>query len=57
MEHSSKVEDDKDLMLDLNETIDQLAMTNSAHSYGHVLRREDGHVLGRALDFEFEGQR
>ena len=26
------------------------------HWYGHVLRREDGHVLRRALDFEDEGQ-
>ena len=44
-----------DLML--NETIDQLAMANSVCWYGHVLRREDGHVLRRALDFEVEGQR
>ena len=39
------------LMLDLNETMDQLAISNSVHWYGHVLRRADGHVLGRALDF------
>ena len=45
------------LMLGLNETIDQLAMENSFRWYGHVLRREHGHVLGRALDFEVEGQR
>ena len=25
--------------------------------YGHVLRREDGHVLRRALIFEVGGQR
>ena len=25
--------------------------------YGHVLRRVDGHVMRRALDFEVEGQR
>ena len=31
-------------------------MANSVSRYGHVLRREDGHVL-RALDFEVEGQR
>ena len=35
-------------MLGLNETIDQLAMVNSARWYGHVLRREDCHVLRRA---------
>ena len=32
-------------MLRLNETIDQLAMANSVHWYGIVLRRENGHVL------------
>ena len=36
-------------MLSLNETIDQLAMANSVHCYGHVLRK--------ALNFEVEGQR
>ena len=45
------------LMLGLNETIDQLAMANSVCWYGYVLRREDGHVLRRALDFEVEGQK
>ena len=44
-------------MLGLRETIDQLAMANSVRWYGHVLRREDGHVLRRALDFKVEGQR
>ena len=37
--------------------MDQLAMANSVCCYGHVLRREDGHILGRVLDFEVEGQR
>ena len=32
-------------MLHLSETIDQLAMANSICWNGHVLRREDGHVL------------
>ena len=41
-------------MLVLHETIDQLAMSNSVRWYCHVLRREDGHVLRRALDFEVE---
>ena len=44
-------------MLRLNVTIDQLAMANSVHCYGDVLRREDGHVLRRAVDLEVEGQR
>ena len=46
-------------MLGLNEAIDQLAMAmaNSVRWYGDVLRREDGHVLRRQLDFEVEGHR
>ena len=40
------------LMLCLKETIGQLAMANCVHWHGHVLRREDAHVLRRALDFE-----
>ena len=35
-------------MLGLNEIIDQLSMARSVRWYGHVLRREDGHVLRRA---------
>ena len=58
MEYSSETEDDLQMfMLGLNETIDQLAMANSVRCYGHVLRREDGHVLRRAIDFEVNGQR
>ena len=45
------------LKLGLHETIDQLAMANSLCWYGHVLRRDDDHVLKMALDFEVEGQR
>ena len=37
--------------------MDQFAMACSVHWYGYVLRREDGHVFRRALDFEVEGQR
>ena len=44
-------------MFSLSETIDQLAMADNVRLYGHVLRREDGHVLRRALDFEVEGER
>ena len=32
-------------MLGLKETIEQMAMANSVRWNGHVLRREDGHVL------------
>ena len=44
-------------MLGLSEVINQLAVANSVHWYGHVLRREDGHVLRRALNFEVEGRK
>ena len=37
------------LMLGLNETLNKLNMVNSVCLYGHVLRREDSHVLRRAL--------
>ena len=43
-------------ILGLNETIDQLAMANNVCWCGHVLWREDGHMLRKALDFEVEGQ-
>ena len=46
VEYSSKT--DLMLMMGLSETIDQLDMANSFCWYGHVLRREDGHVLKRA---------
>ena len=45
-----------DLILGLNETFNLLAIVNSVHWYGYMLRREDGHVLRRALNFEVEGQ-
>nr|XP_006824961.1 PREDICTED: uncharacterized protein LOC102806311 [Saccoglossus kowalevskii] len=44
-------------MLGLNEAVDRLAKTNGVRWYGHVLRREDGHVLRRALDLEVSGPR
>ena len=44
-------------MLGVNKTLDQLAMANSVCWYGHVLRREDGHVLRRALYSEVDIQR
>ena len=48
-----------DLMfvLGLSETMDQLAMEDSVRWYGHMLMREDGHVLRRALDGVVEGER
>ena len=52
-----KIPRDLMFMLGLKETIDQLAMANSVCLCGHVFRREDGHILRRALNFEVEGQR
>ena len=42
-------------MLSFNKTVDHLAMENSVHWYGHVLRRRDDHVMS-TLKFEFAGQ-
>ena len=36
-------------ILGLNETVNHLAI--SVHWYGHVLRREDGHVLRMGIRF------
>ena len=44
-------------MLGVHETIDQLVMANSVRWDGYVLRREDGHILRKALDIAVEGQR
>ena len=38
-------------MLDLSETIDQPAKTNSFRWYGPVLRKYGNNLLRRALDF------
>ena len=35
---AQRLKNSQDLMLHLNETIDQLVMTNSVYWYGHVLR-------------------
>ena len=48
---------DRKRSTDLNETIIQFAMAKSVRWYGHVLRREDYHILRSALDLEVEGQR
>ena len=37
--------------------MDQLAIGNSVCWYGHVLSREDDHIMRMALDLLFEGQR
>ena len=47
----------KDLMqmLDLNETIDQLAKVNSVRWYGHVLRKDKNNFMRKALDLKVKG--
>ena len=52
-----KIEGAMDLMqmFGLNEMIDHLTMQWSVHCY-YVLRREDGHVLRRPLEFVVEGK-
>ena len=44
-------------MLELKETVIQMEKANGVRWYGHVLRRDDGHVLRNALEFEVKGKR
>ena len=44
-------------MLGLKETVVQMAKANGVRWYRHVLRRVDGHVLRKALEFEVKGKR
>ena len=44
-------------MLELKETIDQLATANGVRWYGHVLRRDDNSVLRVALNLEVSDKR
>ena len=43
-------------MLGLKKTVVQMAKANGMRWYGHVLRRDDGHVLRKALEFEVKGK-
>ena len=43
-------------MLGLKETAVQMAKANGVRWYGQVMRRDDGHVLRKALEFEVRGQ-
>ena len=40
----------------LKETVVQLAKSNGVRWYRHVLRRDDGHVLRKLLEFEVKGK-
>ena len=44
-------------ILALKETVVQMAKVNRVRWYGHVLRKDDGHVLRKALEFEVKGKR
>ena len=49
----------KDLMqmLDLRQTIDQLARANSVRWNGHELRKDKNNFMSRALDFKVKWSR
>ena len=44
-------------MFGLKETVVQMAKANGVRWYGHVLRRDDGHVLRKTLEFELKSKR
>ena len=44
-------------LLGLKDTLDGLARVSGVRWYGHVLQRNNGDVLRRALDFEVAGKR
>ena len=44
-------------MMGLKETVVQMAKANGVRYYGHVLRRDDGLVIRKALEFGVRGKR
>ena len=44
-------------LLDLKDTLDGLTRASGVRRYGLVLRRDNGDILRRALDFELEGKK
>ena len=44
-------------MLGLKETVVHMAKANGVRLYEHVLKRDDGHVLRKALEFKVKGKR
>ena len=44
-------------MLGLKKTTVQMVEANGVRWYGHMLRRDDGHILRKALEFEVRGKR
>ena len=49
--------DDLMEMLGLKEAAVQIAKANGVRLYGYVLKRDDGHILRKALEFEVRGKR
>ena len=41
----------------MKETVVQMAKADGVRCYRHVLRRDDGHVLRKVLEFEVKGKR
>ena len=52
-----KMTEDLMEMLQLKETVFQMAKENGVRWFGHVLTRDDGHVLRKVLEFEVKGKR
>ena len=46
-----KMREDVLQMLELAETMDRLAQSNTVHCLGYVLRRDSSNLVRRALDF------
>ena len=44
-------------VLGVKETMVQMAKASEVRWYGHVLRRDDRHVLRKALEFEVKSKR
>ena len=48
---------DGDVGIEEKKTVVQMAKANGVRWYGHVLRRDDGDVLRKAMEFEVKGKR
>ena len=57
MELRSLKKEELTSLLGLKGTLNGLARASGVRLYGHVLRRNNGDVLRRALDFEVAGRR
>ena len=44
-------------LLNLKDSLNRPAKANEMHWYSHILRRDNGDGLRRALDFEMDGRR